>query len=145
MQSSSGTGRQRVLIAAQPVAATLLQAELSESWDTVLAHSIPDAVAIAQGGNVAAIICTVAFDESRMFDFLDACKRDPRTKGIGFLCCRVLPSLLLDQSMRRLQDSCVYFGATDFIDLAGHQQRLGTAAAATILLDAMKKCIDSKS
>jgi CheY-like chemotaxis protein len=142
--TASDRGTQRVLIAAQPVAAALLRDLLSKSWDTVLAHNIPDALAVARGGDIAAIICTIAFDESRMFDFLDAIKRDPRTKGIGFLCCRVLPSVLLDDSMTRLQHSCVYFGATDFIDVVAHEQKFGATAATTALLSAMTNCIRSK-
>ena len=43
---------------------------------------------------------TIAFDDSRMVEFLQVVKRDARTSDIAFLCAGVLPSVLSDDRPR---------------------------------------------
>jgi len=123
--------RHRVLVAAQPAAATLLQEILAEMLDLIPAHTTADGLAALAGepNGIVLIISTIAFDDSRMLEFLETVKRDSRTSAISFLCCRMLPTVLPNDSMDRLGEVCRHLGAVDFIDFARLHQRHGAKAA----------------
>ena len=67
----------RVLIAAQPAAAAVLQRMLDGVAETVATHSRADAfIALDQdAASIDLIISTIAFDDSRMIEFLQAVNR----------------------------------------------------------------------
>jgi hypothetical protein len=123
--------RPRVLIAAQPEAFRVLHGMLVDALDPVPAYKTVDALATVRGdpSSIALIICTVRFDESRMLDFLQEVKQDARTNAIPFVCCRVLPTVLSNDSMDRLAAVCRFCGADDFIDIAMMEEK---SAAITI-------------
>lgn len=60
----------RVLIASQPGAWRVLEAMLKEVVDVVPAHTTADALSILERERIDLIVSTVAFDESRMIEFL---------------------------------------------------------------------------
>src|SRR5437867_1517933 len=95
--------KHRVLIAAQPAAAVVLKEMLDEVVDSISVHSASAGIAVldAEPGRIALIISTVAFDDSRMLDFLQVVKRNEKTSGIPFVCCRVLSSVLSGDSLGR--------------------------------------------
>jgi len=94
--------KQRVLIAARPAAALLLQDMLEGVLELVRVQTIADAL-VAFQRDIDLIISTVAFDDSRMLELLQS----------------LLPTVLPDASMVRLGQVCTFLGADEFIDLPG--------------------------
>jgi CheY-like chemotaxis protein len=125
-----------ILIAAQPVAYEILAGMLGELYELHHAHSIPDALEVLEKHpGIALIICTVAFDESRLFDFLQQLKDRENTRDIPFIGCRVLSSVLTADSIERLAAVVKFFGAADFVDVARMERQL----ASTLLRDLVIK------
>jgi hypothetical protein len=85
------------------------------------------------------IIATIAFDDSRMVEFLQAVKRDPTMKHIPFLCSRLLPGVLSDQLVDRMRVVCMQCDAADFVDVA----RLPPDEAQSVLRAAVIACAEA--
>jgi PleD family two-component response regulator len=125
-----------ILIAAQPVAYEILAGMLGELFELHRAHSIRDALTVLEKNpRIALIICTVAFDESRLFDFLQQVKDKENTRDIPFIGCRVISSVLTADSIDRLIALVKFFGAADFLDIARMERQL----ASTVLRDLVMK------
>jgi hypothetical protein len=69
-------GTHGILIAAQPHAAELLQAMLRDIGSLITAHTTADAFRILEHEQVDLIVSTIAFDESRMLEFLVSVEGD---------------------------------------------------------------------
>jgi hypothetical protein len=132
-----------VLIAAQPGAWQVLERMLGELFDLIQVESMVDAFLALEleRSRIRLILCTVAFDDSRMLDFLHAVKRNDRTSAIPFLCCRVLPSALPNESWDRIAAVCKYAGAVDYIDLPNLEATHGFDRAALEIRNAALQCI----
>lgn len=74
------------------------------------------------------VLCSVQFDESRMFDFLVAAKSDPKTRDTPFLCFRHLASALHPTIFKSLEIACRAEGS-EFVDLADLRRELGVVGA----------------
>jgi hypothetical protein len=121
--------RHRTLVAAQPGAWSVLQRILDEVVEPVPVHSIEDGFQVLdEEPDVALIISTIAFDDSRMVEFLWAVKRNPPTRAIPFLCSRVLPNALPDNLVAGLRNLCKQCGAVDLVDIAGLDPRASRGA-----------------
>jgi hypothetical protein len=131
--------RNRVLVAAQPPAWRALQTMLTDVVDLMPAHTRADAFKILEHERVDLIVSTIAFDESRMLDFLQAVKLASSTSGIPFLCSRVLPSVIGDDVVISLGDACKECGACDFVDVA----RLAPDTARDMLRKAVEGCLSA--
>ena len=127
----------RVLVAAQPQAWRALQTMLADVVDLVPAHTTADAFKILQRERVDLIVSTIAFDESRMLDLLQAVKQTSSTKGIPFLCSRVLPTVLRDDLVIAMGNACKECGACDFVDVA----RLPPDTAQDVMRKAVQGCL----
>jgi response regulator RpfG family c-di-GMP phosphodiesterase len=108
----------RVLTAAQPEAWRLLETMLEDVVDLVPAHTIGDALKILEREPIDLILSTVAFDESRMIEFLQTVKRTASMDRIPFLCTRAISGVLRDSLIASMRDSCIQCGAVDLIDIA---------------------------
>lgn len=124
------------LVAAQPSAFRVLEPMLADIVQVTPAHTIPDAIKILERTDqkITLIVCTVAFDESRLCDFLQAVKNNKRTSRIPFIGCRVLASVLSDDSMDRLKQVCRSLGAADFVDLARVEKQLAPPLLRTLVM-----------
>ena len=127
----------RVLVAAQPDAWRLFETMLGRFVDLSAAHTIEDAFEILGRERIDLIVATVAFDESRMIEFLQMAKRSTSTRHIPFLCSRLLPGVLRDSLMASMRAACIQGGAVDFIDLA----RLPRDAAQDAIRKAVAACL----
>ena len=127
----------RVLVAAQPLAWRALQTMLADVLDLVPAHTTTDAFKILERERVDLIVSTIAFDESRMLDFLQAVKQASSTRGIPFLCSRVLASVIRDNLVAAMAAACKESGACDFVDIA----RLPPDTAQDVLRSAVEGCL----
>ena len=111
-------GTHRVLIAAQPHAAQVLQAMLRDIGNLIPVHTTADAFRILEHQQIDLIVSTIAFDESRMLEFLVSVKGTPLAAHIPFLCSRVVAGALRDSLVGSMGDACKACGAVDFIDVA---------------------------
>ena len=130
----------RMLVAAQPAALSALRPLVENGTELVLVHSMEDALrALEQEpAGFQLILSTIAFDDSRMVDFLQAVKRVPALSGIPFLCSRIFSSVLSDDLVLRMGAVCKECGAADFIDIAN----LAADEARAVMQSAMKACIE---
>jgi PleD family two-component response regulator len=111
-------GGHQVLIAAQPHAAQVLQAMLHESGNLIAVHTTADAFRILERQQIDLIVSTIAFDESRMLEFLVSVKGTASVAHIPFLCSRVLAGALRDSLVGSMGAACKACGAVDFVDVA---------------------------
>jgi CheY-like chemotaxis protein len=122
--------RRRALIAARPRGRELLRSMLQDSLDLVEADTIADAFEALEGApQVDLILATLAFDESRMIEFLQVVKRDRKLRQTPFFCCRVVQGIITDDLVGKMTAVCKECGAEDFVDVA----KLPRAAAAKAL------------
>jgi hypothetical protein len=109
--------RERLLIAAQPAPWQALKSHL-EAFELVHVMTTSEAFRVLAESQFDVIVCTIAFDDSRMLDFLQAAKRSATVRGIPFICCRVLSSVLPDELVASVGATCRACGAADFLDIA---------------------------
>jgi response regulator RpfG family c-di-GMP phosphodiesterase len=110
--------RSRVLVAAQPAAWKRLQPMLAPFADTVIVETIDEALRTLERNGFHLILSTIAFDGSRMMDFLQAVKRTPSISAIPFVCVRVLRTVLSDKFVESTGAACEQSGAAAFVDIA---------------------------
>lgn len=111
-------GTRRVLIAAHSHAAQAVQAMLRSTAVLIPVHTTADAFRILEQQQVDLIVATIAFDESRMLEFLVSVKGTASLAHIPFLCSRVLVGALRDSLVGSMAAACKACGAVDFVDVA---------------------------
>jgi hypothetical protein len=80
------------------------------------------AVQLLRVGTFDLIMCTIVFDESRMFDFLRLAKSRPEWQRIPFVAARVRPYILRSPTaVRGAAFTCGALGAEAFLDVADYQ------------------------
>jgi CheY-like chemotaxis protein len=127
----------RLLIAAQPAISLVLKSML-ESFELTHASTTAQAFDALAQSKVDLIVCTIAFDDSRMLEFLQAVKRSASLREIPFICCRVLPSVLPDELVAGVGATCRQCGAA-FLDIA----RMGSHEAGRSLRNAITALLES--
>jgi response regulator RpfG family c-di-GMP phosphodiesterase len=130
-------GKPQVLIAAQPDAAQVIQSMLGEVGSLIPAHTTAEAFRILEQQPIDLIVSTIAFDESRMLEFLVSVKGTAPVAHLPFLCSRVLAGALRDSLVGSMGDACKACGAVDFVDLAW----LPPGLAETTLRKAVETCL----
>jgi hypothetical protein len=131
--------RYRALVAAQPRAWTALFPVLEEITDLVPAHTTIDAFRVLDDDPAAIdlIVATIAFDDSRMIEFLQAVKRDPKLRHIPFICSRALAGVLSDTVVDDMRKVCKQCGAIDLLDVT----QLSLAEARSAFRSAVLNCV----
>jgi hypothetical protein len=108
----------KILVAASPEPRAILERILA-------GHVLAYAETMAQGEQLLReqafdlIICTIVFDESKMFDFLRLAKSRLEWQRIPFICARVRAHIL--RSLTGLETAaytCRTLGAEAFLDIA---------------------------
>ena len=130
-------GRRRVLIAAQPHAAQVLQTLLQEVGSLIPVHTTADAFRVLEQQPIDLIVSTIAFDDSRMVEFLVSVKGTASVAHIPFLCSRVLVGALRDSLVGSMGAACRACGAVDCVDVA----RLPPDLAQTTVRKAVETCL----
>ena len=117
-----------MLVASQPAALSALRPLVQNGTELVPVHSMEDALrALEQDpAGFHLILSTIAFDDSRMVNFLEAVKRIPALSG---------------DRVVRMGAVCKECGAADFIDIAN----LTAAEARAVVQSAMKACVASRA
>jgi CheY-like chemotaxis protein len=107
----------RALVTATPAAWTRLQPLIAPLVDAIHVQTSSDAFTTLAREPIDLIICTIAFEDSRMIEFLQALKRTP-SASIPFICCRALPGVLSDNMVEHMREACVQCGAHALVDIA---------------------------
>src|SRR5205823_3293486 len=86
------------------------------------AETMPQAEKLLRERTFDLIICTIVFDESRMFDFLRHTKSSPEWQRIPFVCVRVRSHILRSPAaLEAAAFSCRALGAEAFLDIADYR------------------------
>ena len=111
----------KILVAASPEPRAILERILA-GHQLFCAEGMVQAEQFLGERTFDLIICTIVFDESRMFDFLRLAKSRLEWQGIPFVCARVRGHIL--QSPTALEAAaltCRALGAEAFLDIADYQ------------------------
>lgn len=122
--------RPRVLVAGTADAIEALVAALHGAAEVVPAKSVKEALAeLDRRGPFDTIACSVRFDESRMFEFLQAVmerKLTPRTRIIAF---RMNDPALTQSTRNAIRAALEALGVEHFIDLSQLRTEYGEDVA----------------
>jgi hypothetical protein len=126
----------RVLVAARPQACGPVHEALGSDADMVDAHTMDAALAQLEGARpIELVVCTVYFDDSRMFDLL----RWARTRyaHIPFVCARIFPKDITRISIEGVSIAATSLGAATFIDVPALAAEHGELEASRRLRDVL--------
>src|SRR5947207_12356900 len=110
----------KILVAASPEPRAVLERILA-------GHALSCAETTAQAEQFLVertfdlIICTIVFDESKMFDFLRHAKSRPESQRIPFVCARVRGHILRSATaLEAAALTCQTLGSEAFLDIADY-------------------------
>ena len=115
----------RILAATAQPGYPVLRMLLEKDADVVFAFTIDDALRKLRGGGFDLIICTIHFDDSRMFDFERLAHA--AAPEVPFVCARLLDSILKDSLYEAMRVAVESLGG-EFIDRQELHHRLGPEA-----------------
>jgi hypothetical protein len=116
-------GKPRLLVAVTPLGYVHARRALHARFDLVSAFSVQQGVSSLRDGDIDAILCSIHFDESRMFDFLhEARKIAPQ---MPIVCCRILHSPLSKQAIEGLVTTAKSVGCRGYVDYNDLQRNHG--------------------
>ena len=116
-------GKCRLLVALTPMGYVHARRAVQPAFDLVCAFSLQQAVAALEHSEIDAILCSIHFDDSRMFDLLDS--RQAIAPGVPFICCVMLDSRLSQDYIATLIATAKSNGARAFIDYNALQRAVG--------------------
>jgi hypothetical protein len=122
------------LVAGTQPAFAVLREALEGSAELLVAESLSRA-AYLLGARVDLVVCTLRFDESRMFDFLRLARA--AAPGVPIACCRLLDAQLSDLAVDAVAVAARAAGADDYLDLVGLQREHGIEAGNAAFREAL--------
>lgn len=130
----------KILVAAAPEPRAIVERILA-GHELVYAETMAQAEQFLRDRTFALIICTVVFDESRMFDFLRLAKSRVEWQRIPFVCARVRHHILRSPAaLEAAAVTCRALGAEAFLDIANYQ-----ADPEREMGDAIERLLDTTS
>jgi CheY-like chemotaxis protein len=122
-----------ILVAASPEPRAVLESMLV-GHDLFCAETIEYAEQLLRDRAFDLIVCTIAFDESRMFDFLQLAKAEPDWHQTPFVCVRARLDILRSPiAVRSAAITCRALGADAFLNIEDYhiepKRELGDAIA----------------
>jgi hypothetical protein len=110
-----------VLIAASVKPREIME-RLLASHELACAETMRQAEKFLRKQTFDLIVCTVAFDESRMFDFLRLVKSTAEWQRIPFVCARARLQILRSPiAMEAVKFTCRALGAVAFVDIGDYR------------------------
>jgi response regulator RpfG family c-di-GMP phosphodiesterase len=111
----------KILIAASSEPMVICK-RILDKHELICAESIAEAENLLETEKFDLIVCTVLFDESRMFDLLRFVKASRKWKRIPFLCCRLRQKALdYAVALESVQIACRALGADAFLDIQNYE------------------------
>src|SRR2546427_6299515 len=104
----------RLLVAVTPMGYVHARRALEGAFDLVSAFSLQQALTALEHREIEAILCSIHFDDSRMFDLLASSKAI--APALPFICCVMLDSRLSLEYRDSLVAAAKSDGARAFID-----------------------------
>jgi CheY-like chemotaxis protein len=131
----------KILLAASSEPRAALQRILADH-DLSCPETLEKAEQMLRNRSFDLIVCTVFFDESRMFDLLRLAKSTPEWQSIPFVCVR-LRKHVLEASIAReaIAFTCKSLGAVAFLDVANYQD---PADAGREMRAAIERALDAE-
>jgi hypothetical protein len=105
-----------ILVAASPEPQTTVK-RLLASHDLSFALTMHEAKELLRERSFDLIVCTLIFDDSRMFDLLRFAKSKPKWQKIPFVCARVRATINLPETLRAAAFTAGVLGAKAFLDI----------------------------
>jgi CheY-like chemotaxis protein len=107
----------KILIAASPEPRQLVERMLA-GHELCCAESMEQARESMCEGSYDLILCTLLFDESKMFDLLRHAKSKPKWQPVPFVCTRVKSHLQWSSiTLKAVEFTCQAMGAAAFLDI----------------------------
>jgi len=132
MSQAAQPSRPRVLVAGTQDVIDTAQAVLGDEMELIPAYSVAEALNRVQSG-INLVLCSVRFDDSRMFDFLGALSAIPAARGVPVICCRVARSPMSGGARRGIELALEALGVVAFLDMHDLELRQGATAARAAL------------
>ena len=111
----------KILVAASPEPRAVLKRILA-GHELCCAETIPDGERLLREQSFDLIICTIAFDESRLFEFLKLAKSAPDWARIPFVGARVRAHILQSPSaLKTAAFTCHTLGAEAFLNIGDYE------------------------
>ncbi|HUQ77233.1 MAG TPA: hypothetical protein VM183_21110 [Burkholderiales bacterium] len=129
--------RPRILAAGTPDAVDALLKALRDEADVVAAYSVSEALARLDGGGFDTIACNVRFDESRMFEFLQAVMQRSPANSVRIVAFRAGDSQLSDSRRNAIRNALEALGVERFVDLSQLRAEYGDDVA----LETLRKMV----
>lgn len=124
--------RHRVLVAGSRQFLALADELLGQDAELRGARSVAEALREVDLG-VDLILCSLRFDDSRMFDFLGALGGRPAAQGVPVVCCRLPHRPLSAGARRAIALALEALGVAEFVDMAAIAEQQGTGVARAAL------------
>jgi DNA-binding NtrC family response regulator len=127
-----------ILLAASQEPRSSLQRVLA-GHEIVCADSISQADMFLRERAFDLIVCTILFDDSRMFDLLRLAKSRHELQQIPFICARIMPHVLDSRiALEGVAFTCRALGAAAFLNIAEYKLDPDRE-----LRQAIERCLDS--
>jgi DNA-binding NtrC family response regulator len=111
----------RIMVAASAEPRAIVE-RILEGHQLVFAETMAQAEQLLGESTLDLIICTIAFDDSKMFDLLRLAKSRSEWQQIPFICARVRPHILRSPTaLRTAAFTCAALGAAGFLDIADYE------------------------
>jgi CheY-like chemotaxis protein len=137
--------RKRVLIAESREGFRTLAGILGDEFTLVPVHTLVEGQDLVRTHAVDAIVCGQHFEGSRMLQFLETVKAQPRAADIPFICCRTTPTSLRTTALAAMREACEALGAVAYIDLPELERDAGAERAAIEFRDALRSAVRLKA
>ena len=111
----------RILVAASPEPRAVVERILA-GHELSCAETVAQAEQFLRDQTFDLLLCTIVFDESKMYDLLRLAKSKPEWQRIPFIGVRVRPNILRSPTaLRDTAFTCRTLGAEAFLDIADYQ------------------------
>ena len=111
----------KILVAASPKPREIME-RILDGHDLACADTMAQAERLLRKQSFELIVCTIVFDESRMFDFLRLVKAKAEWSRIPFVCARVRAHVIRDPiALEAVEFACRTMGAAAFLDIAKYE------------------------
>jgi CheY-like chemotaxis protein len=119
--ASGGAQVAKILVAASSEPRAIL-ARMLARHELSCAETLEQAEQLLRERKFDLIVCTVYFDESRMFDLLRLAKETPQWQHIPFVCARLRPHVLESPiALQGVAFTCKALGAAAFLNITDYR------------------------
>lgn len=114
----------KILVAASPKPGEVIERVLTgPDHELVCVHTMSKAEQSLRKNSFDLIICTIVFDDSRMFEFLRLAKSRPAWRPIPFICVRAREEVLrVPLALEAVRFTAMALGAVAFLDVTDYRE-----------------------